>query len=158
MSEKNKMWSVCSARFQIEKLRSGTCQNSFWPRQISFLLKGKKRKLKAWPAVAILIGANMCQLQQCQGCLLRKRWGLKRPVLMLLADGFGKPGSLFLGQKPLLWHSTFLLSLENLNCVIESCCVACDVYSAVVWFFISKVTWKRSVLVHFLQGLNHHLI
>lgn len=37
--------------------------------------EGEKKKLKAWPAVAILIGINMCQPQRCQGCLLRKRWG-----------------------------------------------------------------------------------
>lgn len=37
--------------------------------------EGEKKKLKALLAVAILIGANMCQPQQRQGCLLRNRWG-----------------------------------------------------------------------------------
>lgn len=83
------------------------------------------------------MGLICVNLSSVKGACSERDGGLPSPDA--LADGFEKPGSSFPEQKSLLQHSTFLLSLENLDSVIGACYVACEVCNAMVCSFTTKV-------------------
>lgn len=114
---------------------------------------GEKKKLQSLPALASPNTGLIVPTSAVSRALVQREVGVC-PVLMLLAEGFGKPGSSFPEQKSLLRHSTFLLALGILDSVTEACNFACEVCSTLVCSFTSKAAWEKSLLVSFLQGLK----